>query len=312
MNKIKTNNRGFANILLLFLVALVFILGIYLVTDHNNEDNKDNVETTYKEDANTNNDINNEIKEYIKIHFIDVGQGDSTFIELPNKETMLIDAGESYKEEIVSSYIKKLGYNKINYLVGTHPHSDHIGGLAHIINTFEINKIYMPKAISTSKTYENLLLTIADKNLKVTTAKAGVNILNNDNLNIEIISPVNEKYSDLNHYSAVIKITYENNKFLFMGDSEVINENEITVDVKSDVIKVGHHGSDTSSGYGFVYKVKPKYAIISVGENNKYDHPYKIVLDRWNKVGATIYRTDLNGNIIVTSDGNNIEIVKDK
>ena len=156
MNKIKTNNKGFTNILLLFFITLVFILGIYLVTDHSKENNKEETETTYKEDAN----INDETKELeeIKIHFIDVGQGDSTFIELPNNETMLIDAGESYKEEIVSSYIKKLGYNKIDYLVGTHPHTDHIGGLSHIINTFEINKIYMPKALSTSKTYENLLL----------------------------------------------------------------------------------------------------------------------------------------------------------
>jgi beta-lactamase superfamily II metal-dependent hydrolase len=170
----------------------------------------------------------------------------------------------------------------------------------------------MPKAISTSKTYENLLNTIAKKKLRIKTAKAGVNILNNNNLKINIIAPNNDSYSNLNNFSAVIKITYGNKFFLFMGDAETKSENEIISNVSADVIKIGHHGSDSSSGQSFINKVNAKYAIISVGSNNKYEHPYQTVIDRWTNSGTIIYRTDINGNIIVTSDGNSIDIISSK
>lgn len=282
------------------------------VTKEELEEDLENL--TDKEDENTNNEINNNSSDtdkvennLIKIHYIDVGQGDSIFIELPNKKTMLIDAGESSKGKIVSSYISNLGYYKIDYIVGTHPHTDHIGGLAHIINSFDIGNIYMPKAVSTSKTYENLLNTISQKGLKITTARAGVNIVSESNLNINIVAP-NREYSDLNNSSTVVKITYGNRKFLFMGDAETKSENDIISDVSADVIKVGHHGSDTSSGQSFVNKVNPKYAIIMVGNNNQYNHPYQIIIDRWINSGAKVYRTDINGNIIVISDGNSLDI----
>ncbi len=279
------------------------------MTEEELEEDLENL--TDKEDENINNEMinNTDIVEnnLIKIHYIDVGQGDSIFIELPNKKTMLIDAGESSKGKIASSYISNLGYYKIDYIVGTHPHTDHIGGLAHIINSFDIGNIYMPKAVSTSKTYENLLNTISQKGLKITTARAGVNIASESNLNINIVAP-NREYSDLNNSSAVVKITYGNRKFLFMGDAETKSENDIISDVSADVIKVGHHGSDTSSGQSFVNKVNPKYAIIMVGNNNQYNHPYQIIIDRWINSGAKVYRTDINGNIIVISDGNLLDI----
>lgn len=251
-------------------------------------------------------------EERIKIHYIDVGQGDSTFIELPNNETMLIDAGEAEYEEVVTNYIKKLGYTKITYLVGTHPHSDHIGGLEKQVETFQIGKIYMPKAVSTTKTYTSLLETIKNKNYKVQTAKEGVNILNNNDLKIDILSPKEEEYSNLNNYSVVIKITYKERSFLFMGDAEELIEEELTSDIKADVIKVGHHGSDTSSSNNFVKKVNPTYAIISVGKANKYNHPASSVLDRWKNIGAKIYRTDEEGTIILISDGEGIQIQNSK
>ena len=251
---------------------------------------------------------NNEKDNLLKVHFIDVGQGDSIFIELPNNETMLIDAGESSKEEVVSEYINTLGYNKINYVIGTHPHSDHIGGLAHIINSFNIEKIYMPKALSTSKTYENLLNTIYKNNKNIITAKAGIKIIDEDNLKINILAPNNNNYSNLNNYSVVIKINYKSKSFLFMGDAEILSENEILTDVSADIIKIGHHGSDTSSSESFLSKVNPKYAIIMVGENNKYNHPNQTILDRLERNNIITYRTDLNGNIAITSDGNEINV----
>lgn len=271
-----------------------------------NENNTTNNNENNSNDSETSNEVIQ--KQIIKIHYIDVGQGDSVFIELPNQQTMLIDAGEASKGKIVASYISSKGYSRIDYLIGTHPHTDHIGGLAYIINNFDIGNIYMPKAISNSKTYESLLNTISAKGLKITTARAGVNIINNNNLKVDIIAPNRDSYNDLNNYSAVIKLTYGNNKFLFMGDAETQSENEIITDVSADIIKIGHHGSDTSSGQSFVNKVKAKYVVIMVGNNNRYNHPYQTIIDRWNNIGAKVYRTDLNGNIIATSDGKSLEI----
>lgn len=248
----------------------------------------------------------------LRVNYIDVGQGDSIFIQLPNNQTMLIDAGEAYKSDNVINYLNNLGITKIDYVIGTHPHTDHIGGLENVINTFDIGSIYMPRASSTSKTYEDLLTTISSKGLKVKTAKSGVVVLDEDNLKLEFIAPNSDSYSELNNYSAVLKLTYLDNTFLFMGDAETLSEDEITNEIKADVIKVGHHGSDSSSSLEFVKKVSPEYAIIMVGEGNSYNHPYQSIIDRYESVGAKILRTDLDGNIVCDSDGKKVTCDGDK
>ena len=248
----------------------------------------------------------------LRVNYIDVGQGDSIFIQLPNNETMLIDAGEAYKSDNVINYLNDLGITKINYVIGTHPHTDHIGGLEEVINTFDIGSIYMPRAVSTSKTYEDLLTTISSKGLKVKTAKSGVVVLDEDNLKLEFIAPNSDSYSELNNYSAVLKLTYLDNTFLFMGDAETLSEDEITNEIKADVIKVGHHGSDSSSSLEFVKKVSPEYAIIMVGVGNSYNHPYQSIIDRYESVGAKVLRTDLDGNIVCDSDGKKVTCDGDK
>ena len=248
----------------------------------------------------------------LRVNYIDVGQGDSIFIQLPNKETMLIDAGEAYEADNVINYLNNLGIKKIDYVVGTHPHTDHIGGLEEVINTFDVGAIYMPKVSSNSKTFEDLLTTISNKGLKVKTAKSGVVVLDEDNLKLEFIAPNSDNYSNLNNYSAVLKLTYLDNTFLFMGDAETLSEDEITSDVDADVIKVGHHGSDSSSSVEFVKKVSPEYAIIMVGEGNSYNHPYQSIIDRYESVGAKVLRTDLDGNIVCDSDGVDVTCKGDK
>lgn len=241
-------------------------------------------------------------------HYIDVGQGDASFIEFPNGEVMLIDAGIASSSEKIIEYIQSLGYNQIDYVIVTHPHADHIGGMAEVIKAFDIGTIYMPKAVSTSKTYENLLETIKDKGLSIKTGKAGVNVLQEENLTIEMLAPNQDKYSSLNNYSIVLKITYGNTSFLYTGDAEELSEKEITGNVEADVLKVGHHGSDTSSSEEFLEKVNPKYAIISVGKDNSYGHPASNTIEKLEKYTNHIYRTDLNGTIVVASDGVNIEV----
>lgn len=246
-------------------------------------------------------------KEKIKIHFLDVGQGDSAFVELPEGKTMLIDASVSKASDKIISFISQKGYDKIDYLVATHPHADHIGGMKAVVEAFDIGEIYMPKATTNTKTYENLLLAIADKGMKIKAARAGMTICDG----VEIIAPNSEKYDEMNDYSVVIKITHHNRKFLFMGDAEVLSEREIMTagfDVSADVVKVGHHGSGTSSGEDFVKATGAKYAIFSVGEGNSYNHPHHFIVERWEKSGAAVYRTDLSGDIEVISDGVSLDV----
>lgn len=244
----------------------------------------------------------------LHLHFIDVGQGDSTFIELPGGRTMLIDAGEKDQGATVKEYIKSLGYTRLDYVIGSHPHSDHIGGLAEVIEAFAVGEIWMPHKSSTTTTFVTLLGAIKNKGLTVNTAKAGKQILQEENLQIDILSPTKEDYGDeMNLYSAVIKITYESQRFLIMGDAEEENEAEMS-DVEADLIRVGHHGSKTSSSHNFVQKVGAKYAVISVGKGNSYGLPKYEIITRWQTAGAAVYRTDEAGNIIASSDGKNITI----
>ena len=251
--------------------------------------------------------VNNDLK----VHYLDVGEADSIFIELPNGETMLIDAGEAQDEEKIADYIENLNYDTINYVIGTHPHADHIGGLAYIIKNFEVKNIYMPKVAANTKTYENLLKTIKSKSLSITVAEKDKKIINTENLKAYFLAPENKKYDELNNYSAILKIVFQDKSFLFMGDSEASVEKTLT-DVSADVIKVGHHGSNTSSSSGFIKKVNPEIAVISVGENNKYDHPDKDVIKAYEKLGAKIYRTDINGNIVISTDGENLDVEVEK
>lgn len=295
--KIKRNiKRNFFEILIILLAFLII----------NNQDKIKNLFNQNQNDyINTNNDL-------LKVHYLDVGQCDSIFIELPNNETMLIDAAESYQSEKIINYLKNLNYQKIDYVIGTHPHTDHIGGLKDIINTFEIGKIYMPKAVSTTRTYESLLMAIKDKNLKINTAKSGTSIIDTDALKINILAPNSETYTELNNYSVVTKITYGTTKFLFMGDAEKLSENEIKENVTADVIKIGHHGSNTSSSIDFIKKVNAKYGIISVGLNNKYNLPKEETITNWKNSGTKIYLTSINGTITAISDGTNIKIESEK
>lgn len=249
----------------------------------------------------------------LTVSFIDVGQGDSTFIALPNGQTMLIDAGNPQDSGTILSVIKKYGFSRLDYVVATHPHSDHIGGMAEVISAVDVGKLYMPKKSHTTKTFENLVNTIANKGLSINTAKAGVNILDEGSLRIDILSPISDSYSDLNDYSAVVKIVYGNTSFLFMGDAENSVEYELlndNADISADIIKIGHHGSSYSSAESFISAVHPNYAVISCGTGNSYGHPHQETLALLQQKNVNVYRTDETGTITAVSDGETITLDK--
>lgn len=203
----------------------------------------------------------------IRVTVLDVGQGDAIFIELTDKRCMLIDAGESEYGKAVTDYISSSGYDKIDYLVATHPHADHIGGMSRVVSSFDIGKVYMPRVAADTKTYENLLSTIDKKGLRISTAKAGVNILNEDSLKIDILAPNS-----------------------------------------ADFVKIGHHGSNTSSSEAFVRRVGAKYAAVSVAEENDYNLPVTEIINRWRNSGAQVLMTKDVGNIVARSDGKSLTV----
>lgn len=242
------------------------------------------------------------------VHFIDVGQGDSIFIELPNGEAMLIDAGESSEGDKVATYVFSQGYNTIDYVVASHPHSDHIGGLADVINTFNIRNFYLNAVETDSDAYDNMMRAVNNIGAYAYNVMTGDVILSVDNLLIEVVAPKTTDYEEMNNNSVVIKLTYGNNRFLFTGDAEKSEEDGIWTNIKCDVLKVGHHGSDSSSSENFLKKVEPTYAVISCGLYNSYGHPTDKVLKRLYERNISVYRTDLQGTIVFTSDGENISV----
>lgn len=257
----------------------------------------------------------------LKIEFLNVGQADSSLITLPDHRYVLIDGGNNKDGQKLVSFLKSKDITKIDYIIATHPHEDHIGGLDTVINNFDIGKIYMPRIhesdVPTTKTYEDFLDAVLQGGYKITAAKAGSAILDQTNLKLEFFAPNSENYNNLNNYSAVVKLTYGNTCVLFTGDAESVSENEMlkkNFDLECDILKVGHHGSNSSSTKKFLKSVKPKEAVISCGTDNPYGHPHKETLQRLEEIGAgaNIHRTDLDGTIIVVLDGDSYHITKHK
>lgn len=248
--------------------------------------------------------------ENVVIYYLDVGQADSILIQ-SNGKNMLIDAGTNDMGKTVIADLKKYGVGKIDYLIGTHPHEDHIGGMDDVINNFDIGTIYMPKVQTNTKTFEDVLDAISNKGLKVTTPEVGYKFMVGD-ASCEIMCCGKGKSNEVNNLnlsSIVIRMTYGKQSFLFMGDAET--ENETARDwPQTNVLKVGHHGSNTSTSKSFLEQVKPEIAIISVGKENKYGHPKQETLDKLK--GITIYRTDENGTITITCDGEKNVITTEK
>ena len=288
-------------------VIIVFAFIGYYFEGNGEENLENNVETLSLIDENVS--INNE---NLKIHYVDVGQGDSIIIE-QNGHYMLIDAGPNSCKENLLSYINSLNIKKFDYVIGTHAHEDHIGSMDAVINSYEVDKVLFSKHTTTTKTFENFANAVKNKGLKLYAPSVNEEFEFQDSKFI-VLAPNSSYYSDLNNYSIVIKFIYKDTSYLFTGDAETLSEQEMldkNLDVEADVLKVGHHGSKSSTSKKFLDAVNPKYAIISCGVDNDYGHPKSVIMNRLKKANVIVYRTDESSTIVLTSDGKNITFDKE-
>lgn len=255
------------------------------------------VTETFKETENTNT---------LDITYLDVGQADAILIQNEG-HNMLIDAGNNEDGPLLVQYFKEQNMTKFDYLIATHPHEDHIGGMDDIIKNFDIEKIYMPNVTTTTKTFLDVLNAMEEKNMTFDVPNIGQNFALGHTL-FQVMYTGSDK-KNLNNSSIILKANFKNTSYLFTGDATSEVEKKIlSKDIKATVLKVGHHGSKYSTTTEFLNKVNPKYAIISVGKNNSYNHPNQITIDKLTKKNIEIHRTDQEGSIFLKSEGKTINI----
>lgn len=284
-------------ILILLFIAIAYVYSTYQNTDKTVNDNtikQRKTESTLKESSNN-----------LDVYFLDVGQADSILLS-NNGHYMLIDAGNNEDGPKLVNYFKSLGITKFDYVIATHAHEDHIGGMDDIIKNFDIGTFYMPDLITTTKTFEDVLDVLSEKQIAFETPTIDQEFSFSDTKITTLY--VNNEAKNLNDSSIVLRLKHGTNTFLFTGDASTKVEKQLlNKNIASDVLKVGHHGSRYSTSKEFLNKVNPQYAIISVGINNTYKHPHDETLKKLNDKKIIIYRTDQEGTIVAESNGNIIQ-----
>ena len=249
----------------------------------------------------------------LMISYMDVGQGDAAYIKV-NGNDILIDAGPRSNSKELLEQLKAKNIDDFELVIATHPHEDHIGGMVDVFKEYEVKAFYSPKITHTTKTYENLVKAVKDEGLKTKELKGGMVIDLGEGAKFEVFTPQKSEYEELNDYSPIMKLSFGDTSYLFTGDAEKLAEEEALAKYKtsldSDVIKFGHHGSSSSSSNAFIEAVSPKYGIISCAKDNKYGHPHRETLDIIKKYNIKTFRTDTDGEIILTSDGKSINFNK--
>ncbi|MBU5317458.1 MBL fold metallo-hydrolase [Clostridium bornimense] len=257
--------------------------------------------------GNTNDDL--------KVYYLDVGQGDAMYIKI-NDYDILIDAGPRSNVEHLMKQLEKKNIDDFEIVIATHPHEDHIGGMTEVFDRYKVKEFYMPPVVHTTETFRSMLNAIVKEGIKAKPIKEGTHFDLGCNATIDVYSPIESVYEDLNDYSTIMKLTYGDVKLIFAGDAESYAERAVvkkhSKELKGDVLKFAHHGSRTSSTDEFIKAVSPKYGIICCGENNNYGHPHKETKDIISKYDIDTFRTDKHGEIELTSDGKNISIKTEK
>ncbi|MGL5972383.1 MAG: ComEC/Rec2 family competence protein [Oscillospiraceae bacterium] len=298
-----------------FIVGFLFYLSLIFIDSSFNIDIPYEIDKIYRF-IGLNNSV--EISENeVSVHFIDIGQGDSILIKT-GRENILIDGGDIKTSDNLIKYLDKESVDTIDLMVATHPHADHIGGLIGVIKRKQVKSIIMPDIpkdlIPTTKVYENFLTEIINRDIKVTKPNVN-NILTVNNGKLTILSPISNDYKNINNYSITLRLDVKEKSFLFTGDIEKeverqFSKNNTNIDV--DVLKVAHHGSNTSSTTEFIMESSPKYAIFSLANGNRYNHPNEDVVNRFFENETIMFSTNKNGNIVFITDGENMDIRKDR
>jgi competence protein ComEC len=243
----------------------------------------------------------------LSVVYIDTGNSDSIFINYPDGRKMLIDGADVDDRPKILKVLNQYKTQKLDWIVVTHPHSDHMGSIPAVMQVYDFDKLYMPKLDVKSEILNEIAVQANNRGKPFTQAKAGL-VISDDSVRAEILSPMHEHYGEENDYSAVVYLTYGKTSFLFMGDAEKAVENDLLKANKvphADVLKVGHHGSKTSSGKNFLNAVNPVYAVITTGKNT-YGHPNKETTSLLNAMQIETFRTDLAGNVTFVSDGGTV------
>lgn len=252
----------------------------------------------------------------LEVHFLDVGNADCILVR-QGAHNMLIDSGESGYYQFIVDYLDRHGVEKLDLVIATHAHADHIGEMAGIVRTFPIDRFimaFMPSGSEpTTGVYLEMLEALKERNVEIAEAVAG-DVYTLGTAQLQILAPLSED-SDENAMSVVTRLTFGNRAFLFTGDAEAKVEREILTagyEVRADVLKAGHHGSRTSSSEPFLKRVAPEYVAITCGDGRKYGHPHDEVLERLDAIGAVCYRSNLHGDIVFTTDGESLTVETEK
>lgn len=299
----KKKSIGIIGFIIIVLVSILesYNVDLQVLYSYFTEEQNPNIE-----EVNEDIEVTKILNSSLKVQYIDVGQADCVLIQNEN-ENMLIDAGNNEDGKKLVDYLSKIGITDFKYVVGTHPHEDHVGGLDNIIKSFNIEKVFLPDAYTTTATFEDVLIALEDKNMNFTVPEIG-QILSLGEARIEIIH-TEANPEDLNDASIILRVDYGNTSFLFTGDATSTVEKKILdKNIEVDVYKVGHHGSSYSNSEEFLNKVNAQVAVISAGKNNSYNHPHTEVVKRLENKNMKIYRTDKLGTILITSNGQNIEV----
>jgi competence protein ComEC len=294
MSKRRKNNKVYLSAILTAVIAL-FAIGynnLEIDTDNNNQ--------AIVVDGN------------FEVHYIDVGQADAELV-LCDGESMLIDGGNAADSNLIVSYLRDLNIDHLNYIVCTHAHEDHVGGLSGALNECTVDNVLCSTDNHDTKVFKNFKKYTEAQGKEIEIPETGDTFELGESY-VEILGPQRE-YDELNNNSIVMKVTYGETSFLFTGDAEREAEQDIIdagYDLSADVLKVGHHGSNSSTSYVFLREIMPKYAVISCGKDNSYGHPHEEPLSRLRDAGVTVYRTDESGHIVAVSDGKNISFQTEK
>lgn len=286
-------------------ILLILVLIGTLIPDPEPED------TTPDTTAGTEATKGEALADFLYVHFIDVGQADCALIKVGDCD-ILIDGGNVADGADVVNYLNRQGVDDLELVIATHAHEDHAGGLTSVLNKFIAENVWVTTGYYSSSAYTNFINAIGNQGLPVYIPSVGETYTYED-LTVTLLGPV-EEYDDTNDTSLVVKVTYGDQSFLFTGDMESDAEADLIAsgaDLSANVLKVGHHGSYTSSSAAFLEAVQPTYGVISVGTDNDYGHPHKEAMDRFAAAGMTLYRTDLMGSVVIATDGSELVFMWD-